>query len=149
MDIVEFLSARLDEDEALAGLATEAPWHVETAPHRTNVIVPAAGIDRVGTTGRRLDMPPIFTGQTANISRAQWEADAQHIARHDHARVLREVEAKRAIVALHGDYDTDPCLKLDDSAAWDPALREPCDTLKLLAAPYANHLDFKQAWRVE
>lgn len=152
--IVEFLTARLDEDEALAGIATPGPWRVETAPHRTNVVVPAEGLDRVGTTGRRLDMPPIFTGQTASISRAQWEADAQHIARHDPVRVLREVEAKRRTLARHSPiltYGSMAC----DGCGWD---REDghhvedineCPELRDMASVYAEHPDFDPAWAVD
>jgi len=71
MSIVEFLRARLDEDEAIARnalglLGMETPWHdIETLRQR--------GLTR---------------------------ADARHVARHSSRRVLREVEAKRRIVDL-------------------------------------------------
>jgi hypothetical protein len=51
-------------------------------------------------------------------------AIAQHVARHDPARVLREIDAKRRILARH---------------ARDPW---PCDDLQDLAAPYTGHPDF-------
>lgn len=62
------------------------------------------------------------------------EADERHIARHDPARVLREVEAKRRVV---------------DRYSW---LREHGDTgdmawvLPLLAAAYADHPDYRPEW---
>lgn len=58
-DLIAFLNARLDEDEAAARAAAEHPW-------------------------------TRFGAQTA--------AQVDHIARHDPARVLREVEARRAII---------------------------------------------------
>jgi hypothetical protein len=60
-DLVAFLNARLDEDEAAARAAAGAPW------------LPDIGTDAV----------------------------AEHIARHDPARVLREIAAKRAIVDFY------------------------------------------------
>lgn len=156
-DIVAFLRDRLDEDEAEAGLASPGPWHVETAPHRTNVVVPAEGIDRVGTAGRRLDITPVFTGQTASSSRAQWEADARHIARHDPARVLREVKAKRAVVEAHqylADHDPnegrDPgCIEDAAQIVTHIAGRETLlQVLRSLAAAYADHPDYDPAWTI-
>ncbi|MER5889755.1 DUF6221 family protein [Streptomyces sp. NPDC001941] len=49
---------------------------------------------------------------------------AQHIALHDPARTLRDIEAKRRVLTRH---------------AHDPW---PCDDLRDLAAPYADHPDF-------
>lgn len=68
--------------------------------------------------------------------------DAQdHIATWNPRRVLAEVEAKRRIVILHGS-GSDPCDAHDASY-----LSIPCDTLLLLAVPYAGHPDYRPAWR--
>jgi hypothetical protein len=61
-------------------------------------------------------------------------------------RALREVQAKRFIVGEHGGRDpwrVDPC------DAHDPVTMAtvPCDTLKALAAVYADHPDYDEAWR--
>lgn len=76
-DIVAFLNARLEEDQA----AIEAPesW-TEGDEHR--------GL-------RRVEVDESFEWVVA--STLSWRGS--HIARHDPARVLREVKAKRAIVA--------------------------------------------------
>src|SRR5216683_5454639 len=66
-DLIEFLSARLDEDEAAANAAEAAqrqPWQ----------------------DGEWMEKHP---------------ADLAHHARHDPARVLREVAAKRAILEFY------------------------------------------------
>jgi hypothetical protein len=66
--------------------------------------------------------------------------NAAHIARHDPARVLREVEAKRRTVTdlaatVAGDY-------IDDG---EPVLAE--HVLRLLALPFADHPDYREDWR--
>jgi hypothetical protein len=50
------------------------------------------------------------------------------------ARIHAECEAKRRIVGLH------PCDNC--GAAFDP-----CETLRLLALPYADHPDYREEWR--
>ncbi|GAA1138517.1 DUF6221 family protein [Nocardioides aquiterrae] len=59
----------------------------------------------------------------------------------DDGRVLAECEAKRRIVGLHGRVD--PC------DAHDGATLETveCDTLRALAAVYADHPDYREEWR--
>jgi Family of unknown function (DUF6221) len=63
------------------------------------------------------------------------EVYAEHIARHDPARVLADLEVKRQIVA--------------ECAAH--LIREGCSrcerTLRLLASLYANHPDYIEEWR--
>ncbi|MFB8441151.1 DUF6221 family protein [Streptomyces niveus] len=60
---------------------------------------------------------------------------ALHVALHDPARVLREVEAKRRVPARHVPWDNrDDCRY--DGETW------PCDDLLDLASPYAGHPDY-------
>jgi hypothetical protein len=113
MDLVAFLRARLDEDEAVA-----RDW-----PDEMDV---------------RWYKVPTYTP----------------------ARVLREVEAKRAIVDLHQletaylesrDDDYRPikipevqcyiCGWVSDLEGW------ACQTLRALAAVYRDHPDYDPAWR--
>jgi len=135
-DLVAFLTARLDEDEATANAATPAPW-VET------------GEDILSAS----DDPHWTSACAANAS----GADARHIARWDPVRVLREVEAKRRILKLHarehhcpisiptetperfpeGEYISTEYV--DDS--------EACTTVRALAAVYAGHPDYDEAWK--
>ncbi|MEV7565473.1 DUF6221 family protein [Streptomyces tanashiensis] len=73
---------------------------------------------------------------------------ALHVALHDPARVLREVEAKRRILARHEFSPAigDPELPWDnrddcqyDGEPW------PCDDLLDLALPYAGHPDYPRS----
>jgi hypothetical protein len=65
---------------------------------------------------------------------------AEHIARHDPKRVLADVDAKRQIIDEH--YPIDPCDAHDANLS-----TIPCDTLRLLALPYADHPDYREEWR--
>ncbi|WP_406420887.1 DUF6221 family protein [Streptomyces sp. NBC_00842] len=73
-------------------------------------------------------------------------ADARHIARHDPARVLREVEAKRQLLRIHRRYVDEPdqaCLGCAGGIVWETS----CPVVRLLALPYADHPDYREDWR--
>lgn len=93
-DLIAFIRARLDEDEAAAKSARPGPWDYETE---------VGGFGPVGCVMMPLgNHKGTRTGLTAFTPLGtQDAATAAHIARHDPARVLREVAAKRAILALH------------------------------------------------
>ncbi|SFK92400.1 hypothetical protein SAMN05216275_14152 [Streptosporangium canum] len=134
-DLVAFLRARLDEDEQTARAAHGPNWNAEKRD--------------------------VAYGDEWVVS-AMTRADAAHIARHDPARVLREVEAKRQIINEHpalpgfkeghaytvctrcSDYRGD-----DDRSIGDRLIRPaeaPCKTLRLLGLLYADHPDYRQEW---
>lgn len=75
--------------------------------------------------------------------------DAEHIARHDPARVLAEADAKRRIIKVHFrrrsyDWDEPGVIGFECAQCCD---RFPCTTLRLLALPYADHPYYKPEWR--
>ena len=84
------------------------------------------------------------------------EAQA-HIVEHDPARVLREIDAKRRIIAEHPvdgwrcatcadpeDFDED----VDGDREWSRHGKYyPCPTLRLLALPYADRPGYREDWR--
>jgi hypothetical protein len=122
-DLITFLRARLDEDEqaaaAAAGQQTYYDWEVrEAEPH---------------------EQPEVrATGTSYQVVSGVDDSTAEHIARHDPARVLREVEAKRRLIQwcvwMVGDFR--------GSDVWK-------DVLPLLALPYADHPDYRDEWRPE
>jgi hypothetical protein len=128
-DLVQFLRDRLDEDEQ----AIEAPETWTEFDESTQ-----------GT--RRVDVNHSFERVIA-CTRA-WRG--VHIARHDPARVLREVEAKRRVLD-----ETVPAMNgMDDriDGEWgvgemDPSEYESVDLLRLLALPYADHPEYQDEWR--
>jgi hypothetical protein len=74
-----------------------------------------------------------------------------HYLRHDPARVLREVTAKRAVMERHCPSQAGGCagcgvyLGRDDQ--WQPNVQfEDCEELLGLAAIYNDHQDFREEW---
>lgn len=177
-DLPAFLLARIGEDEAGVRAATPGPWRWEGdafdgdppyCPHGSEwtdhgpdlfggVVGPSGYPESVISSGG-------YDASYLNITRP----NAEHIARHDPARVLADCAAKRAIVELHRPYekrtgwrdgrdvyewlcrscggatpDTDPGGNL-----WLERWNEeaPCDTLRVLAQPFADHPDYDESWR--
>jgi hypothetical protein len=124
MTLVEFLTARLDEDEAVARAATAREWRL------------TYGLD------------PEEFGDALLLS----GPDKAHAERHDPARVLREVEAKRRIIERLADavapaYEP-RTMQTASPEGWD--LIEAADgTLKVLASIYADHPDYRDEWFID
>lgn len=135
-DIVDFLTARLDDDERIAADLIAGPrWRAES-----NSVWEVDDDDQV--------------------CRAGTAEDAEHIARHDPARVLADVAAKRAILASHRealveerdmheiDWPTEQRGRVEQAAAAAKVgvLRAAVESL---AQPYADHSDFDPAWKTD
>jgi len=143
--LIAFLNARLNEDEATAKTATAGPWEFEGDDPTDDEIysVHDGIVDLVGVT--------------VAFTRDRNVANGQHIALHDAARVLREVEAKRAIIAGHGPpnggRDADRCRVCTAIAytgmghADARRFRAPCPTLLFLAAVWSDHPDYRKEWK--
>ena len=152
--VAAFVLARMDEVEAEARAAIgTSVWATQTGRwvHRdvehggyTSLIVFAVAEDHART-------------QVADLT-AAWEGPerAVHIARNDPARVLAEVAAKRAIVALHHTSETPERLAQigvsrvgRDPSCSDrdyPEESDDCLTLLTLAALDADHPDYDPGW---
>lgn len=149
-DLVEFLKARLDEDEQAAQAATPSPWRID--PRNPNVILEPTPIDSVGMAGER--QHNIFTGQVSSRF-GQAKLDVAHIVRHDPARVLAEVAAKRRIIEALGiaernvakvrrtapDYRSVRVAEAESDAM--------LHAVRLLAHPYADHPDYREDWELQ
>jgi Family of unknown function (DUF6221) len=133
-DLVTFLRARLDEDEARSAAAAgsgTAEWRRALHPDTdTCAVEDATSVAVVYNEGSPSD------------------AEADHIAANDPARVLRQVKAGRAILNLHRQLNEsvwcatcDPGGENGDGAAW-----YPCLTLRLMATAYSNHPDYRPEW---
>lgn len=64
---------------------------------------------------------------------------ARHIARHDPARVLRDVEAKRRIWLKAAGYTSSVIADTDFKATWEAVLEE-------LASIWSDHPDYEKDW---
>ena len=134
--LVDFLRARLVEDERIAlPHCAEGRRRIEGAGRWR--------CDDMGGTVRESLINPLDGGYEV-VAQADLHMTAEHIARHDPARVLAEVAAKRAILDLHAEPGHLPCdahnpITLDN---------EHCETVLLLAAPHADHPDFDPSWAI-
>ncbi|NKT97299.1 DUF6221 family protein [Prescottella equi] len=132
-DLVEFLRARLDEDEQTATAATSATFGEDPTwtskddgtGEQTHGYVMADHTAICGHDGDDVLLPV-----------------ADHIARHDPVRVLREVEAKRRVI--------DECAEVLDVGGWeyDDAPELAWNTACSLAAVYSDHPDYQQEWAI-
>ena len=128
--MVAFLYARLDEDEEAARNAGGLKWHTGCVCEDDCPGYPAC--ERV-------------EGDDITIySEGGHDADqATHIARHDPDRVLREVEAKRAILdQLATDLSYHPPVPPGHQRAWAIASL----TVEKMAAVYSDHPDCRPEW---
>jgi len=122
-DLVRWLGEQLDEDERIARAATRGPW-VQSG---------------IGDYGWTVDFGRPGAGvETADSD--QGLADADFIAAHHPARVLREIDAKRRIIAEHA-LNGWVC----DNGEVEQVF--PCTTLRLLALPYADRPGYRDEWR--
>ena len=130
MTLAEFLLARIAEDEAVARTATSGPWYV----------------DEVGDFGDKSAVLEVarWRGYTNTVNLGEDRPTADHIARHDPARVLAECEAKRAIIDEVTATEVRLCSVEKFHVPTHP-LAEPI--LRHLAAVYADHPDYDEAWR--
>ncbi|MFE3449635.1 DUF6221 family protein [Nonomuraea sp. NPDC059194] len=132
-DLIAFLRARLDEDETLA----------------------QAAISALGAADGNPGWPDYETFRTPALDTAE-----EYLERFQPARVLREVEAKRRLVELHLP---EPLSETDRQLfgftlkcageSWvcygdgEDIVPWPCDHLKLLALPYADHPEYRADWQ--
>ncbi|MFG3127379.1 DUF6221 family protein [Streptomyces tendae] len=120
-DLVQWLRAQLDDDERTARAATPGPWK-------------QSGIGEYGW-GVSFSVPG--TGVEAADS-DQGRPDADHIARHDPTRVLREIDAKRRTLIRCEEalLSANPMLvHFAKQTAWE------------MAQPYADRPGYRDEWR--
>jgi hypothetical protein len=122
-DLVAFLRVRLDEDEAKAQAADKTAGG-KWWPTDSGIVADGLGLP-----------------------------DALHMAHWSPARVLREVEAKRAILAIHAPSEAmgpDSCaVCITDREGYPEEWCSddyPCQTLRVLVAVYRDHPDYDQGW---
>lgn len=124
--LIEFLKQRLDDDEAASAAAAPGPWHLNDEG------------DEV------LAVDDITAAEAFALSNRQQRATAAHIARHDPARVLAEVEAKRRIIEM---CESALAVKRDVTEDWPAAAALAEDILDEMGVPYADHPDYDKGWK--
>lgn len=137
MDIVEFLTARLDEDQAVArwsGRGRVAWLTYRAGPTQKLVSAIAVSVDGGTWIANGEEVP---------------DPDSVRVV-YDPARVLAEVKAKRELVGLY--VAAKVALEASDGTILAGAaklnLRAYGNALRALATAYDRHADYKQAWSV-
>jgi len=123
-DLVQWLGAQLDADERIARAATPGPWKQD--PERVGFLASAEYwyvVDCSGTPTAR--------------------ENAEHVAKWDPARVLREIEAKRQIIEQHKRYAAERRRMM---GGWDPQ-SDDSPILAALASVYADRPGYLEEWR--
>lgn len=128
-ELVRWLSEILDTDEEWARAAAEEYGSVWTVDVRMQAVTSDTGADVVTEPNTPLD----------------------HIAEYDPARVLREVEAKRAIVARYEfacrEAADDRSNSEEEREVWVKVAGALQSSVLCLAAPYADRPGYDEAVR--
>lgn len=139
--LIPFMSARLDEEEAAAKAVDDnsAPWDGQWQPRERHALETYNGWVLAVSVPAGSDFQP---------------GVVEHIARHDPARALREVEAKRARIAvLHEAVsEMDRQLADDDAKKIDQGVAIGRYQMALVAvkhdaAIYSDHPDYSEKMR--
>lgn len=132
-DLVAWLRARLDEDERVAQAAASDP---------------AFGYGGRWAASDHGDVVPAESHGNDWVAVGPWGGDlgdvGRHMAHHDPARVLADLDAKRRLLELHPYAGLLSAPESCESCAVIPG---PCPTLRLLALPYAPHPDYREEWK--
>ena len=130
-DLTAFLTARLDEEHLLAHKFVYVDGGEWTA-------------DVLARLWWYSDPPK---------SRSATDPIIQHAARYNPARIMREVEAKRAILDRHQPHETafdgPACNWCSEDVDDRPQLWKqpwPCPDARSLAAVWNDHPDYRQEW---
>lgn len=143
--LIEFLEARLAEDEAAAratliDVKGSGYWHADERPVALTVDLYRVRDDNARPVVEAIRSLYGDEGPAEPLY-VDGEAVAAHVARHDPARVLREVTAKRALL----DEFELPGLDCDATDAEPDNCRQH-RVLRQLAAPYSDHPDYREEW---
>jgi hypothetical protein len=120
-DLVRWLGAQLDEDERVARGCSGTAWR---------------------------EHPKNWVSAPNRVALVVHDGDRSHVVRHDPARVLREIDAKREIVRQHVPVgDGTVCLSYCHTRKPGEAQAWPCLTLRLLALPYSDRPGYRDEWK--
>lgn len=142
-DPVQWLHAQLDKDDRIARTALagrDGTWRYVETPGGDHRVLDSLGYSVVEDSP--VESEPWFT--------------LPHVAAHDPARVLREIDAKRRLLRAHGRPHE--CIALTGSGErsvvdgqpwelWEPEHTSdhgPCTTLRLLALPYEDRPGYRE-----
>jgi len=162
-DLVAFLEARIDEERRLAEAAQRYSAGIWAASRGDGLYLHPDG-PRISTGDDEHWHKSIKLGvwncddldDDCETMRSAWMAQADHIARHDPARVLADIAAKRSLIVDYRIVVANNAIERrvspDDevrAAARDLIAKSLFMILRRLAAAYADHPDFRSEWRID
>ncbi|MFP8960017.1 DUF6221 family protein [Streptomyces nanhaiensis] len=133
-ELIAFYSAQLDKDEAAARAAC---WDEQSDVWTARP--PQARYEQYTVVDYLDDGVVVAAPENADA-----DGVGQHIARHDPARVLREVEAGRRLIRAHEKWCEGRCEAKYPNVGPDAAYYWE---IKNRAAVYADHPDYREKWR--
>lgn len=128
MTIEEFIEARIAEDEQAANAAAGAPWDTPIPPW-------------IHVSAKAIADDKLRFGHLGYVGTIERDADREHIARHDPARVLRQCAALRDAIESMRDC-TVRRTSIDEWDRLSPKER----ALKYIAAIWSDHRDYQEDW---
>lgn len=134
-DLARWLGEQLDEDERIAREAPGPAWeHRQIRGDFDESVVFE-------------DYIAVADPERNTVVFSEVDSEVLPFAlRYDPARVLREIEIKRAILALHTQSVRDGCWVCDVPGGH--RLRsDACTTVRMLAVVYADRTDYQESWR--
>jgi hypothetical protein len=153
-ELVQWLRDQLDADQRIA---REAAMAIGRTGYENGVLVdpPARFGDDLAADGaqwapsyhkvmRKRLKPDEKSRTVAECGGFGARPVADHVAEHDPARVLREIEAKRQIVER---YEELCAASKEDGLIGDVTEEYQDFLLRLLALPYADRPGFREEWR--
>ncbi|WP_433357671.1 DUF6221 family protein (plasmid) [Microtetraspora malaysiensis] len=135
--MIEFLEAQLAADEQTARAAQPGPWTIrQTGRHDLAAIVE--------DTGRQTRHGVPIGPAIASLDGSAATRNGRHIARHDPARVLREIKADRDLIAAYREarayYGANPHAPAGE-------LHGLLTALKIRAARFDRQPGYQEEWR--
>lgn len=133
-DLVQWLRAQLDEDETTARRAT---------------------VRQAGGGVWAYDGSDVQAESGLGVARRIVPVHGEHIARHDPARVLREIDAKRQLMErifryeakIDGEWGCCHDAEEIEAGQCEETPPDEIEALRLLALPYADREGYREEWR--
>jgi len=162
MTLVEFLQRRIAQVETVAQAAMQTPGaaHWQWVDGETDEVIKVDPFVDVDLTLSLRSVEELHTYDwggggalpdfVIHTAESIWAPAALHMTIHDPAFVLADCAGKRLIVDDHdGVHEcTGPNL-VSDPEHEDGTYGGPCNTLRALALPFADHPEFQSEWAIQ
>jgi hypothetical protein len=151
VELREFIEQRITEDERAACIdgPSPRPWVAVTDADSGPCV--RTGVDQEPEWQREVNHQVWHCDDEADGCPEQarmWISEAEHMARHDPARVLRDVEAKRRLLAQYQAVCDEVRSPKSAEHRMNARARQFAldEVLVTLALPFSDHTDYNPSW---